>query len=224
MTRTEVHASCQNRGLIKRLVPEASLSKETPEQKVPAQQTQEQSLPDELGAPMVDTPPLLRRIPVTILMQCVPLPEHRWLDERRQIIGVIPRSGADRGAEPRTEATESPASTNGEGHEENQTRIIRYDTFEITLYVDEADSYYLNISTTTPRCFVIMNVDEESGKSEPLMVTVSADLAASYESVDHAIEVVKMDPAFYPDVEAFVLTHHIPEKFVKRKRKNWSES
>lgn len=164
------------------------------------------------GAPMTDMPVGQRRLAVTVLMQITPTPDHRWMDHKREVIAVIPR-----------QAYQSPARVPGDAAQGN-AELIRFDSLEISLHRDEVESYYMNISTDTPRVFVILHENEENGQTEPMLVTVSADLAASYESVDHAIEVVSMDPRFYPDVEAFVLTHHIPEKIVKRKRKDWSAS
>ncbi|MGH1360355.1 MAG: DUF3305 domain-containing protein [Burkholderiaceae bacterium] len=161
---------------------------------------------------MTDLSEQQRRIAVTVIMQCTPTPDHRWVSEKREILAVIPRGHYQ------------PPAGGAAVENTGAQRLIRYDTLEIPLYIDEVDSYYLNISTKTPRTFVILDQNDESGELEPLLVTVSADLAASYESVDHPIEVVEMDPHFYPVVEAFVLTHHIPEKLVKRKRKNWSET
>ncbi len=161
---------------------------------------------------MTDRPVGQCVLPVTVVMQVTPTPEHRWMDHKREIIAVMPRQDYHG-------AVQEPVGTG-----ERDAELIRFDSLEITLHRDEVESYYMNISTETPRVFVILHQDEESGQTEPFIVTVSADLAASYESVDHPIEVVPMDPRFYPDVEAFVLTHHIPEKIVKRKRRNWSAS
>lgn len=155
---------------------------------------------------MKDAPPLQSHLPVTVVVQCTQTPEHRWQSETRQVVAVIAR----------TADSEPPATS-------DNAEMLRYDNLQIDLHADEADSYYLNISTEQPRCFVVLNENDETGKYEPFIVTASPDLAASYESVDHPIEVVALDPALYPAIETFVLTHHIPEEFKKRKRKNWSE-
>lgn len=164
---------------------------------------------------MQDAPPLQSHLPVTVVIQCTPTPEHRWQTETRELIAVMPRA---------SEQSQSASAPNNESQPPNGTQMLRYDHLQIELHADEADSYYLNISTEQPRCFVVLNENEETGEYEPFIVTASPDLAASYESVDHPIEVVPLDPALYPPIEAFVLTHHIPEAFKKRKRKNWSET
>lgn len=166
------------------------------------------------GAPMTDAPPLQSHLPVTVVVQCTQTPEHRWQSETRQVVAVIAR----------TAESDQPAEVGGgQSDQVDDAEMLRYDHLQIELHADEADSYYLNISTEQPRCFVVLNENDETGKHEPFIVTASPDLAASYESVDHPIEVVALDPALYPAIETFVLTHHIPEEFKKRKRKNWSE-
>jgi len=162
---------------------------------------------------MKDAPPLHSHLPVTVLVQCTQTPEHRWQAEKRQVVAVLPRGAMLPPSAAKSE--ERPDLTQG-------AQMLRYDHLQIELHADEADSYFLNISTTQPRCFVVLSENDETGKHEPFIVTASPDLAASYESVDHPIEVVALDPALYPAIEAFVLTHHIPQEFKKRKRKDWS--
>ena len=170
---------------------------------------------------MTDLPVRQNRLAVTVIMQVTPTPEHRWLDQKREIIAVIPRQAYQANQTDQADQTSAPLAGQAET---GKAELIRYDSLEISLHPDEVESYFMNISTDTPRVFVILHQNDDNGETEPFIVTVSADLAASYESVDHAIEVVTMDPRLYPDIEAFVLTHHIPEKIVKRKRKNWSAS
>ena len=169
------------------------------------------------SAPMTDAPALQPRLPVTVLMQCTPLPDHPWLSERRTVVSVLPRLDP---ATPRPTATATAEPTD---MATPQSQLLRFDNLVLELHPDEAENYYLNISTTTPRCFVVMQEASGTTPPEPLLVTASADLAASYESVDHEVAVVTLDPALYLAVETFALTHYIPQEFVKRKRKNWTQ-
>jgi len=83
---------------------------------------------------------------ISIILERVPL-ESRWATHRWDLGGVVP----DMGGEPRA-IVESEA-------------ILRkvYPGFELGLYRDEAEGYYLNVSSEVPSVFVSLRIDEESG-------------------------------------------------------------
>ena len=160
---------------------------------------------------MRDAPAIVSHLPVTVVVQVTPLIDHRWLDQRLETIAVLARNDDYEGGTQDTSA--QPA---------DGPRTLRYDQLSIDLHVDECESYYFNLMVDEPRCFVVYrNLD--GGNLEPFVVTPSYDLAASYEEGDHRVDAVALDPALYPHVEAFVLSHYAPEKKQRRKRRNWSK-
>jgi hypothetical protein len=159
---------------------------------------------------MVDAPETRTHLPVSVLIRVTPTPEHRWLDERLETLAVLPAADGLPASEHATD------SSSGE-------RIIRHDGLSIELHADEAESYYFNLMVDEPRCFVAYQ-GEEGERPLPFVVTPSFDLAASYEEGDLRVDAVALDPALLQPIESFVLLHYVPEKKIKRKRRNWSKS
>ena len=92
----------------------------------------------------------------------------------------------------------------------------------VELHKDDAESYYFNIVSDTPRVFVIC-AQPESEPLKPFIVTLSYDEAASYMEADEVVEAVEIPAELYRWVEQYVLENYLPEKRKKRKRDNWKE-
>src|SRR5678815_737374 len=83
--------------------------------------------------------------------------ESRWESHRWQLLGVVP----DVGGEARV-IVESPQ------------RLQRlHPGFEVTLYPDEAEGYYLNVSSEAPSVFVSIRHDEGAADPYPFQATLS---------------------------------------------------
>lgn len=165
---------------------------------------------------MVDAPSAQSHLPVTVLLRITPTPEHPWLDERVETLAVLPVP--DTGAPDPADGSAAQAVNDGSIA---QTRLIRVDGMAIDLHPDEAESYYFNLMVDEPRCFVVFQ-SEDGERPVPFVVTPSFDLAASYEEGDLRVDAVTLDPGLLQPIESFVLQHYLPEKKVKRKRRNWS--
>src|SRR5260221_12864775 len=83
--------------------------------------------------------------------------ESRWETHHWQLVGVVP----DVGGEART-IVDNPAS-----------RQCLFPGFEVTLFADEAEGYYLNASSEVPSVFVSIRSDEAGGEPYPLPPTLS---------------------------------------------------
>lgn len=94
--------------------------------------------------------------------------------------------------------------------------------FYIRLHKDEVESYYHNLKSESPRLFVISTLDEQ-GVLTPFKITASFDEAHAYLEAEVEVEAVPMPPELYSWVERYVLTHYLPERKVKRKRRDWTE-
>ena len=136
-----------------------------------------------------------------------PWSEHLW-----EVVGVAP--GAVGEGEPSKAAT--PISEHGD------VALFKVAGFKVQLHVDECESYYHNLVSPTPRCFVIAEPDSGEGPI-PFLVSLSFDEAHAYLEGEREVFAVDMPPELYRWSEAFVLRHYVPEKKKKRKLKDWRE-
>ena len=150
--------------------------------------------------------------PVSVLLDYVPTPDNRWQEGRWAVTGVV-------AAGPSGDINRVQSAPLHPGSDDLQ---VLWSGFSVALFKDDAESYYYNIVSKTPRIFVICT-SEDDAPLKPLMVTLSYDEASSYMESDEAVESVAMPAELYRFVEQFVLEHYVPEKKKKRKRDNWKE-
>jgi hypothetical protein len=126
---------------------------------------------------------------------------NRWQSEVWAPAGVIPDSSTgDRGtgdAAPRLLAEDATCAQ------------WLHPGFEIRLYRDEAEGYYLNMSTPTPFVFVAWRT--EDGRAVPDAVTVSYHEAARMMDGGAQVDGVPMPPEMAGWVAAFAAEHYKPE-------------
>ncbi len=137
---------------------------------------------------------------------------HPWADFRFDALGVVAR-----------EKNEPKAVT----------RIYRdggIERFLITglnlqLHVDECESYYHNLMSPEPGCFIVAS-QPDSGDEMPVpyLVSLSFDEVHAYLEGDEQIYSVAIPTELYQWLEAYVLTHYVAVKKTKRKLKNWHET
>ena len=108
-------------------------------------------------------------------------------------------------------------------HAGNASKQYLWTGLSIELHRDDAESYYFNIVSDTPRVFVICS-QRESEPLKPFIATLSYDEAASYMESEEVVESVAMPAELYRWVEHYVLENYIPEKRKKRKRNDWKEA
>ena len=94
---------------------------------------------------------------------------------------------------------------------------------ELALYPDECESYYHNMVSPAPRCYVIAHVDEDDGEGrpDPFLVSMSFDAAHAYLEGGDEIYAVEIPPEVYRWTEAFVLAYYAPEPRRKRRLTDW---
>lgn len=102
-------------------------------------------------------------------------------------------------------------------------RHVLYPGFQLTLYKDECESYYHNLMSPQPGCFVIADSDNQQGCPIPLMVSMSFDEAHAYLEGDADIFAVPIPPELYKWTEQFVLQNYFPEQRKKRKNVEWKQ-
>ena len=89
--------------------------------------------------------------------------------------------------------------------------------FELVLHRDEAEGYYLNVSTDSPRIFVLWIMDsagegaEAAVRGVPLQVTASYHEASRWMDAGHTMDSVPMPPEIFAWVGEYVEKNYRPE-------------
>jgi len=84
-----------------------------------------------------------------------------------------------------------------------------YPGFKLELHRDEAEGYYLNVSTDKPRVFVLWRMDGEVGV--PLAVTASYNEGGRWLDGGNSVDGVPMPPEVFAWVGEFVEKNYRPE-------------
>ena len=98
--------------------------------------------------------------------------ESRWESHRWQLLGVVPDTG-------------------GETREiRRDERVLQrlFPGIAVALYRDEAEGYYLNVSSETPSVFVALRTDETTGEPYPSEATLSYNEAARWMDASERVE------------------------------------
>ena len=81
--------------------------------------------------------------------------------------------------------------------------------FELVLHQDEAEGYYLNVSVSGARVFVLWRMDDD--KAVPLDVTASYNEGGRWLDGGHSVDGVAMLPEIFAWVGEFVEQNYRPE-------------
>ena len=131
---------------------------------------------------------------VAVVMQRRAL-RNRWQSEVWEPLGVVPGYAGESG--PRLLVDESGLQQ------------WLHPGFTLKLHRDEAEGYYLNVSTDNPRVFVLWRLDEDRGL--PLDVTVSYDEGGRWLDGGHSVDGVPMPPEIFAWVGEYVEENYRPE-------------
>lgn len=145
--------------------------------------------------------------PIAVIMEKRPSAS-RWADAYWTAIGVIP------GTRQATEITLIKEQ------EEIQQYLIP--GLQLQLYKDQCESYFYNMKSPNPGCYVIA-YKRENAMPEPFLVTMSFDEAQSHLEGDEEVYSVPVPPELYRWTEEYVLDNYFPEKKIKRKRTDWKQ-
>lgn len=132
----------------------------------------------------------------------------RWQPWKWELEAVVPDLGAF-GTEPHCL------------HEDDQGARWLYPGYPVELFRDEAEGYYLNLSSTAPCWFVLWRMDEtqpEDGR-RPLPVTVSLSYneAGRWLDAGETVENVPLAPEQLAWLQAYVAEHYRPEPKKRRR-------
>src|SRR5258706_14591040 len=131
---------------------------------------------------------------LSIILERVPL-ESRWATHRWELAGVVP----DQGGEPRV-IVESPSLLQK-----------MYPGFEVGLYRDEAEGYFLNVSSEVPSVFVSLRTDDSDADPYPFQATLSYNEAARWMDSSERVERVPVWRELAAWVSAGVEENYRPE-------------
>lgn len=121
--------------------------------------------------------------------------EGRWESHRWDLDGVAP----DVGGETRTTVRDA------------RTLLRIHPGFELVLFRDEAEGYYLNASSEAPSVFVSLRIDEASGEPYPFQATLSYNEAARWMDSNERVERVLAWPELAQWLGAWVEANYRPE-------------
>ena len=157
----------------------------------------DQAMPDSLGIAVV-----MEKQPST----------HPWADFRYDAVGVVVRDVG-------TEASVSRI------YEDGDIEHFLVGGLTLRLHLDECESYYHNLMSPEPGCFIVASQPEDADEMPlPYLVSLSFDEVHAYLEGDEQIYSVEIPAQLYQWAEAYVLTHYVAIKKTKRKPKNWHET
>lgn len=145
---------------------------------------------------MLDRP--TRKISIILEREAV---ESRWEDHQWSLLGVVP----DIGGEPRTIM-------------ENARALQRlFPGFDLTLFADEAEGYYLNVSSEAPSVFVSVRTDEGGADPYPFQATLSYNEAARWMDGGEKVERTVAWPELAAWMGQWVEDNYRPEPKKRRR-------
>ena len=153
---------------------------------------------------------------VSVIMESKPS-SSQWADETWDATGIVALSAED----------EFTPNKKTKLIEQGETKQLIYSGLRLRLFLDECESYYHNLMSPEPGCFIVARAEDEEGNDTdvpiPVIVTLSFDEAHSYLEGDDIVYAVPIPAELYKWAEAYILENYESEKRIKRKRKNWKK-
>lgn len=141
-----------------------------------------------------------RRWPAAVIMQRTAL-NNRWASEKWEAISVVP--DIDPGAASRV-ILQNP-----------DLMQILYSGLQIKLQRDEAEGYYMNITSPQPKVFVLWRMGETW--AEPQQLTVSYHEGSRWLDSGESVDGVPLPVELLPWMAAYCAEHYRPEPPKKKK-------
>lgn len=142
-------------------------------------------------------------LPVAVIMQRTTV-AGRWSTVKWETQGVV-------------QDNSEPGTSSRVIYDDETRRLILYPGFDIVLFREEVEDYYLNLTAREPRIFVLWR-QEEPEPAVPAFVSVSYGKAARWMDAGENVDGVPMAPEVYAWVGQFVEQHYRPQPKVKRRR------
>ena len=143
-------------------------------------------------------------IKVAVLIEREQAP-NQWEAWRFRIADVVPDEGG---------FGDAPRMLRDDG----KTAQFLHPGLPVTLFTDEAEGYYLNLSTAAPVWFVMWRVaDDDPSQARPEMVTLSYNEAARLLDAQERVDNVALPPALIEWLGEFTQLHYKPEPKKRRR-------
>jgi len=153
---------------------------------------------------------LPEKLPISVIMEKRPS-DHAWVNFTYQAVGVF----VD---------VQQQESQVKKIHELDGVEQYLFTGLSVRLHVDECESYYHNLMSPKPGCYIVASEPETPDEMpEPYLVSLSFDEAHAYLEGDEQVYAVEIPAELYRWTEAFILMHYVATRKSKRKLKNWSE-
>jgi len=133
---------------------------------------------------------------LAVVMQRRPI-KNRWQSEVWEPVAVLEDLSVNGSAE----KAEKMADSDG-------VQRWLFHGLQLTLRREEAEGYYLNISTQEPRVFVMWQLEDT--RAVPQQVTASYNDACTWMDAGEQVDSVAMPPDMYDVVSAFAREHYRP--------------
>jgi hypothetical protein len=131
--------------------------------------------------------------------------ESRWQSHEWRLLAAVPDPGGEAHAIVDTE----------------ESLQMLHPGLEATLYPDEAEGHFLNISSEEPSIFVALRRREEGGDPYPLQVTLSYNEAARWMDGGEQVERVPMWRELAEWMDEWVRRNYRPEPKKRRKPRSF---
>lgn len=135
---------------------------------------------------------------------------NRWQSEKWQLAGVLP--GDDQASAPRTLV--------------DRDGLLQrlHPGFSMTIFPDEAEGYFLNVTAPEPRVFVMWRMNEDETEAIPHTVTLSYNEAARLMDAQEKVESVAMPDDVFAELVEWVEANYKPPEKKQRIRPKSFES
>ena len=150
----------------------------------------------------VDPPRPAVRVAVVMERETAP---NRWEDWRFRVVEVVPHEEAF-GLEPRVL------------RDDGKLRRTLYPGFTLELFRDQAEGYYLNLTSGAPVWFVVWRIDDEDpSRAWPETVSVSYNEAGRWLDAQERVDNVPLASELAAWLQAYTDEHYRPEPKQRRR-------
>lgn len=161
-------------------------------------------------------------LPVTVLLERRTIARSFWSMPSWYLYTVAVGEGLSMGESLREPATSAGSTDKGD--------LFAWSGFQVTLYKDACERYWHALIGDKPLVYVVCRDDADDDEVPtagvsicPVVVTIDYDEASACAETDYLVLSSAIPPELYRYMESFVLQHYKPEKFKKRKRRNWGD-
>lgn len=153
--------------------------------------------------------------PISIVMERIAV-QSRWVSHKWQLAGVLPQ-----------DAAAAAGAANAVPQvliDRDGLRQVLFPGFVVVIYPDEAEGYFLNITSAEPRIFVMWRLNEDETEAAPHSVTLSYNEAGRWMDAQEKVESVDIPGNIFSDLVDWVKANYRPPEKKERIRPRSFES